>query len=347
MKRLALLLTLLALLAVTAALAQDVVNVPLLEPRPGITTGYEAKFQFKGRATVATFAKSGAERRLLAISAKPAAAPVGAKALQVSYDLALASGTAPNLALIVFDGKGGSWYRIGEKLVTGQPTVARIPVTSLRPTAFSESAQPEPDWTQVAYLWLGFVAEGDVKGVLNLTEAKFTNETYKPSQPLRVIPEGAGKWSVGQDPAVKSTLTTPNEGPDGKPCMKYEFTVPTGRHMYCIPSVALPAVDLEGYTALRFTYKAVIPEGMGGLLVTLGERTGSAYYAEPAPPPSADWTTITIPFSSFKLATWTKDENGRLDIGDLSAVSIGCHGGARQGTEAFGVIYVCDPQFVP
>jgi len=80
-----------------------------------------------------------------------------------------------------------------------------------------------------------------------------------------------------------------------------------------------------GYRGLQFTYKATLPAGnptLQGLLVSLHERDGSQYYASPAPPPAADWKTMTIPFTSFKLGEWSKDENGRLDVDQIASVSI-------------------------
>ena len=183
-------------------------------------------------------------------------------------------------------------------------------------------------------------------GFVTVTEARLTSEPYQPTRPIQVTGADPGQWSVGQDPAVQSTLTTPNEGPEGGACMKYVFTVPGGRHMYCIPGVPVPAADLEGYTGLRFTYKASIPEGMGGLLVTLCERGGAQYWADPQPPPSPDWTTITIPFGGLKLAAWTKDDNNQLDLSDIVRVTIGCHGAAG-GEKLTGEIMVSDVQFVP
>jgi len=162
-----------------------------------------------------------------------------------------------------------------------------------------------------------------------------------------VTGDDPGQWVASQDPAVVSTLTTPNEGPGGRPCMKYEFTVPTGRHMFCIPGTIIPAGDLEGYTGLQFTYKATIPAGQGNLLVSVQERGGAQYYADPGPPPSADWTTVTVPLTSFKFATWSRDDNNQFDIADLIRVNIGCHGVPQGEGNRQGLIMVSDVQFVP
>ena len=69
-------------------------------------------------------------------------------------------------------------------------------------------------------------------------------------------------------------------------CMKVKFTFPGGRHMYMVPTTSVPETDLDGYRALRFKYRAVLQEGLQGLLVSLHEADGSQYVATPAPPVS-------------------------------------------------------------
>jgi hypothetical protein len=116
--------------------------------------------------------------------------------------------------------------------------------------------------------------------------------------------------------------------------------------MYAIPSTPVPEQGLEGYRALRFTYKASLPAGIKGLLVTLGEHGGGQYFADPAPPASADWTTITIPFENFKKAGWAKDTNEKLDLDQVDRLMIGVHGTAS-GAGGGGCIWVTDIEFVP
>lgn len=322
-------------------------NVPLKDFRMGIANGFETALRFgDGSIARGEFAKTGAERRLLGIHAVPVGPTTGVKSLVTRYRLELAEGAPPRLAVVVFDEEGGSWYRVGEALSPGPPTEGRVSLSALRPTAFSTHAAASLVWNKVTHLWFGFVADGAVRGTVDFQEARLTSEPYRPSQPVIVTGDDPGQWSVSQDPAVVSTLTTPNEGPDGRPCMKYEFTVPAGRHMYCIPGTGVPAAELEGFSGLRFTYKATIPEGQGNLLVSVQERGGAQYYADPGPPPSADWTTVTLPFSTFKFATWSRDDNNQLDLADVIRVSIGCHGTPR-GENLQGLIMVCDIQFVP
>jgi hypothetical protein len=193
---------------------------------------------------------------------------------------------------------------------------------------------------------VGLTIDGPAEGVLEISDVRFTREPYKPTKSLRITGDGPGVWSVGKDPAVEATLTTPNEAPGGKACMKFEFKVPGGRHMYAIPSTPVPDTELDGYRALRFTYKAALPDGIKGLLVTVGEHGGGQFYADPPPPASAEWTTVTIPFASLKFAPWSKDPNGRFDLGQVDRVMIGTHGTAS-GKGGPGVICVTDVELIP
>jgi len=326
-------------------------NVPLGDLKPAVSEGMNAQVEIlpvvEGKAAARlSFDKTGDERRLLAVRAVPAAGAAGVLALSVQCELTMEQGQAPRLALIAFEKSGASFYKVGGAALPSGESEARLSVASLRKTAFSQGAN-EMALGELSYVWLGVVIDGPAKGAVRLTAPRLTDEPYKPTKPLVITGEDPGKWSVGQDPAVKSTLTTPNEGPEGKACMKYEFEFPGGRHMYAIPRVEMPAGDVEGYTALKLTYKADIPEPITGLLLTVCERGGAQYCAEPPPPPTAgEWKTLTIPFANFRLGGWTKDANGQLDLPDVVAVTCGLHGAAKDAVGK-GTIWATDIQFVP
>ena len=76
------------------------------------------------------------------------------------------------------------------------------------------------------------------------------------------------------------------------------------------------------------------------------ESSGTQYCAQPAPPATEEWKTITIPFKQFVRGSWSKDENDHLDLNEVRNVAIGMHGTAK-ATPAVGTIMVCDVQFVP
>lgn len=319
--------------------------------------GMEAQMEHvsaEGKPAVrVTFKKIGEERRLVAVQVKPEGKPIEAKAVVMRYRVQLKSGQPPKFSLTVFEKDGTTWFKVGtEQVEVGAFADGRLPITTLRLAEFSKSgiaakdAKTTPNWENVKRIWIGLVVDGPAEGTFELSSVRFTSEPFKPTRPLRATGAGPGEWTEGHDKAVQATLSTPNEGPEGKPCMKYEFKFPGGRHMYAIPSTPVLASGVEGYKALRFRYKATLPPGIKGLLVTLGERGGGQYYADPAPPASAEWTTVTIPFENFKFATWSKDENGKLDLDMVERVMIGAHGTAS-GAGGNGLIMVSDIEFLP
>jgi hypothetical protein len=50
--------------------------------------------------------------------------------------------------------------------------------------------------------------------------------------------------------------------------------------------------------------------------------------------------------ADFKLGSWSKDDNGKLDLDRIGALSIGTHGGV-DGDGGPGLIEVCNIRFVP
>ena len=317
-------------------------------PMPHVSASLERAARADGEwdALRVTFTKTGAERRLLALETLPQGNPAQAKALSVRYRLQLKQGQPPRLALVVFEKGGGVWFRVGANLLASDSfTEARLPLNSLHKSEIGENAGKEVQWDEVSKVWLGFAFDGPAEGTIELARVVFTAEPYRPTQALRAT-DGAGAWDVGKDPAVQAKLTTPAEGPDWKPCMKLEFTMPGRRHMYLAPAFPLGEADLDGYQGLRFTYKAALPKGIDGLLVCLNEREGAQYYADPAPPASQEWKTVTIPFGALKLGNWSKDANGRLDLDQIASIVIGLHGTAADET-ASGTIWAADIEFAP
>ena len=65
-----------------------------------------------------------------------------------------------------------------------------------------------------------------------------------------------------------------------------------------------------------------------------------------APPASAEWREVTIPFGQFRRGGWSEDENDRLDLNDVAAAAIGVHGVAR-GVQARGSILAAQIELVP
>jgi len=322
-----------------------------LAPLPGIeaTATHTAAAAGQAASLSVSFTKAGEERRLLALETPLAKAPGELKALAVRYTLTMPNGEAPRLALVAFEKDGGAWYRVSPRpmAVSGaEAAETRLPLTHFRRAAFADDADDEMQWPQVERLWLAFALDGPCEGTIDLRGAVLTSEPYRPTKPLNVTDGGPGEWGVSHDRAATVKTTTPPEGPSGKPCMRLDYAFPGGRHMYVVPSVPLRQIELEGYKALRFTYKATLPNGIDGLLVMLIERDGTQYFADPAPPAAADWKTVTIPFASFQRGTWSKDENDRLDLNDVGSVAIGLHG-TTSATQGKGTLWAADVQFVP
>lgn len=347
-------------LMLAAGAAQAAVNVPLGGGAAGIdgvkpvaVSGIKATVRAVANADAGkpalevAFTKTGEERRLLSLEARPKGDPTGARTLAMRFSLKLAKGNAPRLALVAFDGDGGAWCKTAGTLAAdGQFADVRLPITQLRQAGFSEDKSGELEWNKLTKVWVGLVFDGAAEGTLAVSGLRFTDEIYKPDRPHVVTGDQPGKWSVGKDPAVEATLTTPNEGPGGKACMKFEFRFPGQKHMYALPSVPVPTADLEGYRALRFKCKATLPPGLTKLLVTLAEQGGGQYFCEPAPPANGEWGVVELPIDGFKLASWSKDPNGKLDPASIGSVIIGTHGAAA-GEGGPGTLWVADVEFVP
>ena len=339
-----LLLGILTFALLTTAFAE--VNVPVQKLQPAATAGFAATCKTAADGVTVTFKKTGEERRFLALQGVPAGNPAGAKTAEIAYNLTLASGAAPRAAILIYEKGGGSWYKIGAlPVAVGANATTRVSVAALQQTAFSTSANKQLAWDQAERVWAGFVFDGAAEGKLTVTAVKLTDQAALPTQPLRLTGADQGKWSAGQDAAVKSKLEMTPDGPKGGECLKFTFTVPAGRHMFAIPSTNVAVEDLEGYTALRFKYRYQLPPGMR-MLISLGEAGGPMYFVEPAGPWSAEWAEMTIPLSKFQWASWSqKDDNGQFDLAKLTTVQIGTHGVPAQAGD--GSIMVCDVELVP
>jgi len=350
--------TLTAVLAVCASSFAQQAGYPLGGAEKGISalslvgaSGVEASLSVDAsgpngeQAAVLTFAKKGEDRRFVGLGGPVETDGATPQSFTALYSLRLESGNAPRLALVVFDEAANGWYRLGPPATAGEWVTDDMPVGSLVPAGFNRDPASPLDWSAVRRAWLGLVLEGDVSGQLTLADARLSEEPYRATKPAPIVCDAPGSWSAGCDPAVVWTLTYPDEAPDGSACMKFEYSFPGGRHMYAVPSVPCPVGLADGYGALQFKYKATVPAGINGLLVMLGEG-GAQWYAEPPPPPSEDWTTITIPFGQFQLGPWTQDDNGKLDLGKVDRVMVGLHGTA-QDQAASGTIWVKDLCFAP
>ena len=293
------------------------------------------------------FEKTGDIRRMLALEVRPKQALMEPRSLALRVQINLDHGDAPKPGIMLYERGGGVWYRVsGRAMMLGEETEIRMPMRNLREAAFSDDESGQLEWDRIEKVWVALLMDGPARGTILLSQAMLTDETYRPTHPLRLTGSGPGAWSVAKDQAAKAELTTPKEGPEGQACMKVKFTFPGGRHMYMVPSTPVPETDLDGYRALRFRYRAVLQKGIEGLLVMLLETGGSQYMAMPMPPASEEWTTITIPIQDFRLGGWSKDPDNRLSLCDVGRVTIGTHG-TPSGAGGDGVIMASDVELVP
>ncbi|HOX38622.1 MAG TPA: hypothetical protein PL033_11585 [Candidatus Brocadiia bacterium] len=299
-----------------------------------------------GNAAILAFNKASGERRSVWFEYRGAMPIPEPQSVAIRYRLELASGEKPRPAIAFSDKAGNCWFKVDAyPCETGKEAAVSLPVTSLRAAGFNSDPAKNACWPEMTRFRFGLVIDAPAAGTLSLLGATFSNHPYTATRPLRVTGDGPGAWSLSHDPAVAAAVTTPNEGPDGRPCMKTEFRFPGGRHMYLIPSVPIPATDLEGFKSLRLTYKATLPKGIAGLLVMLQEDSGCQYMAVPMPPASEEWRTLIIPLKDFKLGDWSRDANNRLDPAQARSIMVGAHGTAAAAGD--GAIRVIDVEFLP
>ncbi|HQK94985.1 MAG TPA: hypothetical protein PLD23_15860, partial [Armatimonadota bacterium] len=190
--------------------------------------------------------------RLLALSAPfDGGLPEGMLSAQFRCSATLVEGNAPRLAVVLFEKGGACWFALGPTAPTAQVADASISLEPLRQAAFSTDESGQLEWGEVVRVWVGAVLEGRSAGTFRLSRAVLTSEPYKAEKPLRLTGNGPGVWSVGKDPAVTAVLTMPDEGPDGKPCMKVDFHFPGQQHMYMVPSTPIVPGERGGFSGLR------------------------------------------------------------------------------------------------
>lgn len=298
-----------------------------------------------GPAVRVTFAKTGEERRFVALETRPREALAAFKALDLRYRLAVGEPLAARFAVLAYERGGGAWFRSGNPVAaTQEMRDCRFSLQGLRQAAFSQDASGQLEWDQVEKLWVGFLIDGAGKGSFELSKILLTSEPYRPTEPVSVFARDAAQWSVGADPAVTGKEMEVVEA-DGTKCLRLRFHFPGGRHMYFVPTQAIPEMEYSAYAGLRLTYRATTPAGVKGLLVSVFEGSGQ-FVATPAPEATGAWTTVTVPWASFPLGGWSKDENGRLDVDAIAKLCVGAHGTAT-GDGGDGEILIKGIEVVP
>jgi hypothetical protein len=347
---------LLLLLGASAALAQ---RAPLAGGaagtdglRLGIASGAEVTFSVVDRAdgdeaaAALAFTKESDEPRLVALAADCKGIPGDTRTLALRQRVKLTGKGSAQWTVAFFEEEGSCWYKSGAAAVAGDAFADLLmPIDTLRQAAFSQDGSGALERAAVNRVWIGLLLTGPCDGSFEISRAELSTEPYRAAAPLPIT-EGAGTWSVGSDPAVTVHLTTPNEGPNGEPCMRVDFTMPGGKHMYMVPATPAPAAALEGYSGISITYRADLPPGINGLLFMLGEQ-GAQWFASPAPPATnGEWKTLIVPFEQFELGNWSRDDNGKLDVSYVNQVMCGMHGSTTD-EQGVGTIWVMDLKLVP
>ncbi|NMA46855.1 MAG: hypothetical protein GX945_09875 [Lentisphaerae bacterium] len=350
-------LFLLALTAMLSALMAQDAFMPLctegavvkaaLQPVIGVDASLEtlAAGESGGPLWRITFTKKGAERRFVPLAIEAPAAMPAFKALELSIAVSAGEDVAIRPAIIFFTKNGDAWYRYGTPRANdGRTEALRLNLSSLRRTNFSSGSDKELEWSKLSHFWLGFLADGEGSGRVEISKASLTSRPYVPTAPLEIALEPVQKWSIGIDKAATQKSAMVKDGDMELPMLSFRF--PLGRHMFVTPGMPLPEAEYAAYKGLRLTYKAKIPAGINGLLILLHEGGGS-FYNTIAVPASAEWRSIELPFAGFKMASWNEKPSGNeLDVSNVKRITIGCHGTAT-GDDGEGEIVVKKLELLP
>ena len=230
-----------------------------------VTGGFDGKLAKKNGVLTIQFKKDGAERRMVALKMKPSKKLFEQKGLDIEAKVKLSDGQTARPCVMFVEKNGGCWCRVGMPFTQDGFEKVRVNLAaSLRQAAFSHDENGKIDWADVVEVFMGAVVEGKGDGVLSIRRVVLTNEKFVPSKPLVINLPMAKAVSRSADPAAKYTIEDTEV--DGERVLKETFKFPLGRHMYFTPSFRLPDLDYASYSGLRLTYKATIPQPIGGLL---------------------------------------------------------------------------------
>ena len=317
-----------------------------MQPELAMTGGFQAEFVWKTRQDChdIRFKKDGAERRMIAMKLSPSMRWEEHLALDMKASIKLADGQKARPCVMLAEREGGSWFRIGMPFMQDGVEDVRLDLANPRLASFSRDENGKLDWQHVGEVYIGAVVEGVGEGELKIYHAKLTNEKFVPSKPIVINVPIAKAVSRGADPAAK--VSVEDTEVEGERVLKETFKFPLGRHMYFTPSFRLPDLDYASYSGFRLTYKATIPQPIGGLLVTVSE--GGGQFVAPAPKASSEWLSIDLKFKDFKMASWAKKkgDNPQFDVASITSMVIGCHGTAN-GDSGEGEIWIRKIELIP
>ncbi|MCC6626164.1 MAG: hypothetical protein IT340_02055 [Chloroflexi bacterium] len=312
---------------------------------PGVTATLTKAPAEGGETLQLKFSKPTPERRLVAWQAKVAGNFAFARSLDLRVRLTGVPTEAARLATVLFQRDGGVHYKIAAGALTaGDWQALRLSLTNPREAAFSQDASGRLEWDGLERVWLGVVIDGPANGTLELSRAVWTSELPAAAAPVTIPLGQPADWNLGHDPAVIAKSSLVNEGPNGEPVMRFDFTFPQGSHMWLVPGLTLKLNDVEGYRALRYTYKTQLPKGPN-LLFGIAEAAGGQYVIDPPLAPSETWKTHEQPLAGLKLGAWSKDADGAFSLEPGVALQCGLHGTANPGGP--GVIWIAKLELLP
>ena len=298
-------------------------------PELAATGGFDGTFSANDGVLTIRFKKDGMERRMVAVKMKPVENLLEQKGMDIEANVELSEGQKARPCVMFVEKAGGSWCRFGMPFPQNGFEKARLNLSNLRQAAFSHDGNGKFDWADVDEMFVGMVVEGKGDGVLSIRRIAMTNEKYVPTKPAVIKVPMAKEVSRSADRAAKVSVEDAEF--DGDHVLKETFKFPLGRHMYFTPSFRLPDLDYASYSGFRVTYKATIPQPIGGLLVTVSE--GGGQFVAPAPKETSEWLSVDLKFKDFEMASWAKKkgDNPQLDVAGITSMMIGCHGTANVG----------------
>jgi hypothetical protein len=308
------------------------------------TGGFDGKFSENEGVLSINFKKDGVERRMVALKMRPIEKLLEQKALDMDASLTLADGMVARPCVMFVEKDGSSWCRVGMPFTQNDFEKVRVNLANLRQAAFSHDENDKIDWADVTEMFVGIVVEGKGEGALSIRRISMTNEKFVPTKPIVINVPIAKAVSRSADPAAKVSIEDMEV--DGDHVLKETFKFPLGRHMYFTPTFRLPDLDYASYSGFRLTYKATIPQPIGGLLVTVSE--GGGQFVAPAPKATSEWLSIELKFKDFTMASWSKKKgnNPQFDVASITSMMIGCHGTAN-GDNGEGEIWIRKIELIP
>lgn len=317
-----------------------------LVPLPGIQAELTRLAADQGGPMLSlAFTKESDERRFLALETVPRQPLTEFKALSFSYTFSGDEALVLRPALMLYEKGNGVWFKTGRDVPPVKNlTEKRLSLFAFREAAFSRDESKALEWESVCRVWFGFVIDGKGAGSLKISKVVLTSEPFKPTEAVPLLNPDPGQWSLTADQAVKKEKTAFSA--EGRTGIRFTFSFPGGKHMYFTPAQSVPELDYSAYRGVRIQYRAKVPAGIKGLLVQFHENGGGSFVPADSPSASGEWETVEIAFRDLKLAGWTKDPNGTLDVDMLKSISIGAHGVAS-GSGGDGEIIIGAVDLVP